>query len=181
MPACTTPELCPVWCAATSGSFSSTTTGTPAPASRRATASPTMPAPMIPTGAASVTSFLASANGSVIGLSREYPALSRYSAASLWRRAIPNQRCHHVSDRRVLDRPQPLRPQQAPDVVRAELRLGNHRRLSSRSKLVTGRGGCPASGGQGKSSKLRRYRTDAALRPYRPFAAQADGGDRVEI
>ena len=31
MPACTTPELCPVWCAATAGSFSKTTTGSPRP------------------------------------------------------------------------------------------------------------------------------------------------------
>jgi hypothetical protein len=43
---------------------------------------------------ASSASFLASANGSVIDISCEceYPVLSHYSAASLWRRPSPNQR-----------------------------------------------------------------------------------------
>src|SRR5512146_1148313 len=48
MPACTTPELCPVWCCATAVSFSKTVTGIPDAASWRAIARPTMPAPTIP-------------------------------------------------------------------------------------------------------------------------------------
>src|SRR5687768_11667077 len=50
MPACTTPELCPVWWAATRSSFSSTTTRLPGRrrVSSRAIASPTMPAPTTP-------------------------------------------------------------------------------------------------------------------------------------
>ncbi len=52
MPACTTPELWPVWWVATAASFSKTTTGTPLAVSCLATASPTIPAPTMPTGAA---------------------------------------------------------------------------------------------------------------------------------
>src|SRR5687768_1247039 len=50
MPACTTPELWPVWWAPTRGSFSQTVTVVSGRrrASSRATASPTMPAPTTP-------------------------------------------------------------------------------------------------------------------------------------
>src|SRR5690606_37050235 len=51
MPACTTPELWPVWCTARRFSFSSTVTSVPGrrrPISR-ATASPRMPPPTTPT------------------------------------------------------------------------------------------------------------------------------------
>src|SRR4051812_23495845 len=50
MPACTTPELCPVWWTATRLSFSTTTTRAPGRrlVSSRPIARPTMPAPMIP-------------------------------------------------------------------------------------------------------------------------------------
>src|SRR6478735_3257158 len=51
MPACTTPELCPVWCWATRLSFSKTTTRVPGRrrTSSRPTASPMIPPPTMPT------------------------------------------------------------------------------------------------------------------------------------
>src|SRR4029453_5152931 len=45
----TTPLLRPVWCWARAGSFSSTVTSSPIPATRWARATPTMPPPTIPT------------------------------------------------------------------------------------------------------------------------------------
>src|SRR5690242_21262788 len=51
MPACTTPELWPVWCAASRSSFSSTTTSVPGRrrTTSRAMATPRMPPPTTPT------------------------------------------------------------------------------------------------------------------------------------
>ena len=51
MPACTTPELWPVWCAASRSSFSSTTTSVPGRrrTTSRAIATPRMPPPTTPT------------------------------------------------------------------------------------------------------------------------------------
>jgi hypothetical protein len=67
-------------------------------------------------------------------------------------------------------------PDDADGLVRTVLRLGLHRHLSSRPKVVVA-----AVGAQRRvRSKSGRYRTDPSLRRYRPFPSQADGRDRVE-